>query len=121
MPSHVERLCFTLWMSDKWGPHAKRGSPSASQILRRAQETCADHGGSLPEQAAQDLLSNPEIQKLASKLRFANDWAESIRVSSELRNLPPQSKPQFRDVRKHVGGNGKCFLIGYLVASRELH
>lgn len=81
MPSYVERLCFTLWMSDKWGSHAKQGGPSASQLLRHAQDTCADPGGALPEHAARDLLRNPEIQKLASKLRFANEWAESIRES----------------------------------------
>lgn len=81
MPSSAERVCFTLWMSDKWGSRAASNSLSTSALLEDARHESDVHGGNLPEHVAKQLLQNPKIQLLVAKLQYANEWAESIKES----------------------------------------
>lgn len=84
LPALKERLCFTLWMSDKWGPHMRRkAGPSVSKLLRDAQQAATAAGGPLTATTAQQLLRRPDVQLLASKLQWADAWAESIAESHE--------------------------------------
>lgn len=74
----MARACFTIWFSDapRQGP---RAAPP-SEALRSALQRAAENGGWLPDAAAAQLLRQPDIQKLAAKLHYAEHWAASIEV-----------------------------------------
>jgi hypothetical protein len=78
MPASRARACFTIWFSDapRQGP---RATPP-SEALRSALQQAAENGGRLPDAAAAQLLRQPDIQKLAAKLHYAEHWAASIEV-----------------------------------------
>ena len=79
MPASRARACFTIWFSDAPRQGGRTAQPP-SEALRAALQQAAENGGRLPDAAAAQLLRQPDIQKLAAKLHYAQHWAASIEV-----------------------------------------
>lgn len=78
MPASAQRVCFTIWLTDA---RRQPRPPPPSELLRDALQQAADRGGRLPDGAVQQLLRQPDVQKLAAKLHYAEEWAASIQVA----------------------------------------
>jgi hypothetical protein len=113
MPASAVRACFTIWFSD--APRRVRAAPP-SELLQSALQQAAEGGGRLSAATAAQLLQQPDVQGLAAKLHYADQWAASIEVRHVVQRI---SQPALAPAAMTLQGMGTASTLPLRVHARR--